>query len=116
MLFLYRWIPAAFACCAVLAYADPQPGSRSRTNSKRADPCQPLPNVLKEYNYAEQVTAMSDPANLMPVPGADRSSRRYAGKAVPNASNDLKDMLTKTRCSTYGDCARGGACERKVAD
>jgi type IV secretion system protein TrbG len=93
MLCLYRWIPTAFACCAVVAYADPQPAQKPQ-NSKRVDPAA-IPNVLKEYNYAEQVTALSDPANLMSVPGGDPIKPRYAGKAVPNASNDLKDMLTR---------------------
>ena len=93
MLFLYRWIPTVFACCAVVAYADPQPAQKPR-NSKRADPAA-IPNVLKEYNYAEQVRALSDPANLTLVPGADPIQPRYAGNVVPNASNDLKDLLTR---------------------
>jgi type IV secretion system protein TrbG len=93
MLFLYRWIPTAFACCAVVAYADPQPAQKPQ-NSKRVDPAA-IPNVLKEYNYAEQVTALSGPANLMLVPGADPVQPRYAGKPVTKGANDLKDILTR---------------------
>ena len=95
MLVSYRWIAPVFACCAVLAYADPQPIQKPQ-ESKRSQPTA-IPNVLKEYNYAEQVTALSDPANLTSVPGAEPVQPQYAGKAVTNRpTKELNDILTRT--------------------
>ena len=95
MLVSYRWIAPVFACCAVLAYADPQPIQKPQ-ESKRSRPTA-IPNVLKEYNYAEQVTALSDPANLTSVPGAEPVQPQYAGKAVTNRpTKELKNILTRT--------------------
>lgn len=96
MLVPYRWIAPAFACVATLAYAEPQQPAQKQQEVKRAEPAA-IPNVLKEYNYAEQVTALSDPANLMSVPGAEPVQPQYAGKALPNRpTNDLKNILTRT--------------------
>jgi type IV secretion system protein TrbG len=52
--------------------------------------------VLKQYNYAEQVTALIDPANLTPVPGSAPVEPQYVNTPKPGAPSDFKNILTRT--------------------
>jgi type IV secretion system protein VirB9 len=53
--------------------------------------------LLKQYNYAEQVTAMTDQANLVPAPGSEPVEPRYAVNGTkPGAPSEFKKMLTKS--------------------
>ena len=86
-------------CCAVLAYADQPPPIAKRPNqSERTQVPQPVPNVLKQYNYAEQVTAMTRPGE--PDAGSGLCASRAAvcgqGGSKPGAPSELKNILTKT--------------------
>jgi type IV secretion system protein TrbG len=97
MLFKFRCFGAFAFCCAVLAYAEQPPGSAKRTDPKRKDPSPvAVPDVLKQYNYAEQVTALIDPANLTPVPGSAPVEPQYVNTPKPGAPSDFKNILTRT--------------------
>src|SRR5215211_1160581 len=98
MLFICRCASALAFCCAVLSYAGQPAGPAKRSDSKRAEqgPAA-VPDVLKQYNYADQVTAMTDPANLVPAPGSAPVEPQYAGKgAKPVASAEVKAIVAKT--------------------
>src|SRR5262245_6795409 len=97
MLFKCSCFVALAFCCAVLAYADQPTEGAKKTNPKRTEPTPAaVPDVLKQYNYAEQVTAMTDPANLVSVPGSAPVEPQYAAPgSKPSAPSELKTILTK---------------------
>lgn len=93
MFFKCRCAGAFAFCCAVLVYADQPSGTVKRTDPKRTDRSpMPLPDVLKQYNYAEQVTAMTDPANPVPVSGSAPVEPQYAKPGLPA---EFKNILPK---------------------
>jgi type IV secretion system protein VirB9 len=52
--------------------------------------------VLKQYNYGEQVTAMTDPVNLAPVPGSAPVEPQYAiDRAKTGVMSEIKNILAK---------------------
>lgn len=98
MLFRCRCFAALVFCCAALAYADQPPASAKKNEPKRTDSLPAaVPDVLRQYDYAEQVSAMADPANLVQVPGSAPVEPQYAhGGSKPGASSESKTILTKT--------------------
>jgi hypothetical protein len=98
MLFICRCFAPLVLCCAALSYADQPPVAAKKAEAKRSDPRPAaVPEVLKQYNYAEQVTALTDPANLVPVPGSALVEPQYAvNGSKPGVSSESKTILTKT--------------------
>lgn len=84
-------------CCSVLANADEPAKPVNRADQKPTeDVSMQILDVLKQYNYAEQVTAISDPINLVPIPSTTPVEPRYAiGDAKPAPTPDLKAIFMK---------------------
>jgi type IV secretion system protein VirB9 len=97
MLFRCRCFAALVFCSAALAYGDQPPATAKKNEPKRTD-SRPaaVPDVLKQYNYAEQVSAMTDPSNLVQIPGSAPVEPRYAKDGKPGVAAELKTVLTKT--------------------
>lgn len=98
MPFNFRCFGTLVICCGVLAYADQPAAPPNRADQKQTeDKSVQVPDVLTQYNYAEQVTAIIDPANLVPGQGATPVEPQYAvsGSRLRTIA-DLKAILTKT--------------------
>jgi len=91
MLFAYRWIGSALGCLAVAAVTQPQSPTEKRPPTVKRNP-----NLSQEYNYADQVKAMIDPANSPPSPGSDPVQPQNADSSASSTPSDMKSMRTRT--------------------
>ena len=100
MFFAYRCIVPALGCFAFLAYAQPQPITQKRPELKRVEPVPAtIPDVLQQYNYGEQITAMSDPANVTRGPSPQVAVPQYPVGTALTSANDVKSIRPKNDVS-----------------
>ena len=69
MLLRFPCFAVLLFCCSAPAFADQPPATTKKNEPKRTEPrAAAVPDVLKQYNYAEQVSAMTDAADASETP------------------------------------------------
>lgn len=104
MLLRFPCFAVLLFCCSALAFADQPPATAKKNEPKRTEPrAAAVPDVLKQYDYAEQVSAMTDAPDVLPVPGSASVEPQYANHgSKTGAPFDLKTVLTKTEVPLTG--------------